>query len=358
MPYWFISVDDQAITTNDLKIIKMLSAKLRAHFSGQTYEEFRCSFAEELGLPSEWIAWRRVHLLSGVESYAFDCCVNSCCAFLGKHKERLTCLFCSEKRFNSKGLPRKVFHYTPLIPQLQALFRNPELVAKLGYRSRADADYAPELVRDVFDGAHYRALLGKQVHAGKPYCFFDDHRDLALGLSLDGFSLFKRRRQGHSTAWPLILVNYNLTPEIRTHLEHILCVGVIPGPRQFKDLNSFLIPLLEELQQLESGADAFDVSAPRSEQHFCLRAFLILAFGDIPAISKLLGIKGHNAVCPCRTCGIVGVTDNRPQSHVRYVPMTLPGEDEYNDPYDLPMRTDQTFSDQLSEMEATCTKAA
>ncbi|KAF8600751.1 hypothetical protein BDV93DRAFT_403113, partial [Ceratobasidium sp. AG-I] len=91
---------------------------------------------------------------------------------------------------------------------------------------------------------------------------------------------------------------------------------------------------------------------------FSLRAFLILAFGDIPAISKLLAIKGHRRICPCRTCRIHGVTDGEEGSHSYYVPMTLPGEKEYNDPWALPMQSPQTFSDQLAEMEATRTKTA
>ncbi|CEL60172.1 hypothetical protein RSOLAG1IB_12317 [Rhizoctonia solani AG-1 IB] len=43
---------NQAISTDDVKIIKMLSAKIRAHFSRQAYNEIRDAFLEELGLPS------------------------------------------------------------------------------------------------------------------------------------------------------------------------------------------------------------------------------------------------------------------------------------------------------------------
>jgi hypothetical protein len=302
----------QAISTEDEQVIKMLSAKLRAHFSSDTYDEIRWGFADEIGLPSEYIAWRRICALSGIKSRAFDCCVGSCCAFLGKYKDHQICPFCKKDRFDAKGKPRKSYHYTPLIPQLQALYQNLSLIDKLRYRSQFKPTSGG--VRDIFDGTHYRSLLNQQLNPDQPYCFFDDPRDLALGLSLDGFPLFKRRRMGHSTAWPLIIINYNLPATIRTHLENVICVGVIPGPKQFKDLSSFLVPLIDELLELESGVQTVDSSAPPFKKEFTLRAFLLLAFGDIPAITKLLGVKGPNAIFPCRTCEIQGITDGLPGS--------------------------------------------
>ncbi|GAB1518684.1 hypothetical protein RhiTH_001748 [Rhizoctonia solani] len=131
---------------------------------------------------------------------------------------------------------------------------------------------------------------------------------------------------------------------------------VIPGPKQFKDLNSFLIPLLEELLELEIGVPTKDCSAAPLQQWFKLRAFLVLAFGDIPALSKLLGVKGHNAFAPCHTCQIHGVQG--PNSHVYYVPITQPGGEDYWDIEDLPMRTPELFESHLAEIEASSTKTA
>jgi NTP pyrophosphatase (non-canonical NTP hydrolase) len=84
---------------------------------------------------------------------------------------------------------------------------------------------------------------------------------------------------------------------------------VIPGPKQCKDLNSFLIPLIEELLELAEGVESSKVACDADDDNeaeaggrFWLRAFLILLFGDIPAVAKLLAMKGHNAVVPCRAC--------------------------------------------------------
>ncbi|KAG2340054.1 hypothetical protein BDR05DRAFT_861324, partial [Suillus weaverae] len=74
------------------------------------------------------------------------------------------------------------------------------------------------------------------------------------------------------------------------HLENILCVGVIPGPHQPKDLVSFICPLDHELTELANGIQTFDAS---DETNFYLHAYNIFKNGDILAIEKLLNIKGH-----------------------------------------------------------------
>lgn len=46
----------------------------------------------------------------------------------------------------------------------------------------------------------------------------------------------------------------------------------------------------------------FEVIDPISNESFNYRAHLILFQGDIPAITKLMGAKGHNSKRPCRYC--------------------------------------------------------
>ena len=84
-----------------------------------------------------------------------------------------------------------------------------------------------------------------------------------------------------------------------------------------KDVDSFLIPLYDELTRLSEGVDG--VLDPTAEEFFVLRAYLILLFGNIPAISKLLMMKGHNGYCPCRYCEIRGM--QAPGEKVNYFPL-------------------------------------
>lgn len=311
-----------------------------------------------MNIPSEFIAWRRLRILSGLETHAYDCCVNSCCCYVGKNKDLTTCPHCKEPRYNSRNKPQRVYHYTPLIPQLRGLFASRDMAEKLRYRSTLESKYDPNVIQDVFDGAHYRSLRTTQVTPDDPYCFFDYPEDIALSLSTDGFTLFKRRRRGYSTAWPIILINNNLSPKIRTRLENIICVGVIPGPRQCKDLNSFLIPLLDELLELEGGVLATGVAPDGESCVLVFHAFIILIFGDIPAVTKLLAMKGTNAFSPCRACYIEGFLYQAGRTSVYYVPLVHPDEEAEWDSNNLPMRTHAQFLEHISEIEAAPTKRA
>ena len=76
-----------------------------------------------------------------------------------------------------------------------------------------------------------------------------------------------------------------------------------PGRRAPPDLDSFLFPLIKELQQLRNGVPAYD---SHTQSSFLLKAHLVLTTGDTPAISKIYHLSGHNAIYPCRLCKIKG----------------------------------------------------
>ena len=82
---------------------------------------------------------------------------------------------------------------------------------------------------------------------------------------------------------------------------NLICVGVIPGPRQPKDIASFLTPLDDELADLARGVPTFDVT---TRKMFQLHAYLLFKLGDIIAVEKFMKIKGHNGIFPCRSCNI------------------------------------------------------
>ncbi|CAE6386878.1 unnamed protein product [Rhizoctonia solani] len=387
---WLRTMYNIEPSKDEHNLLQFLASRLRTHFSRQTYDDLRYGACADLNLPSEFIAWRRLRLLSGLEMRSYDMCINSCCCFLGKYAEAQSCKFCNAPRFNSAGKARRTFQYTPLIPQLRALFLNCDMLIKLRYRLLAEGQYRPGIIQDIFDAEHYRRLRQTILDEATGYRFFGNDNDLPLGLSTDGLSLFKQARHGQSTAWPIIIINYGLHPSIRTRLENVICVGVIPGPQQCKDLNSFLVPLVEELLELEKGvitlkvspSNPVDAPAPQANapalrddtpppseggsatpdephaSHILLRAFLIIIFGDIPAISKMLMIKGHNAVSPCRFCYIQGVLCRLAKSSVYYVPLARPGDPPvFVSPNQLVPRTHELFLAHYDALEAAPTQA-
>ena len=237
------------------------------------------------------------------------------------------------------------FQHLPVGPRLQAMFLNDDLIKLLDYRTTFTAAEHSDSVSDVFDGKLYRDLCMRFVRIDNQtfdHKYFGEKRDIALGLSLDGFPIFNKR---NLSAWPVILLNFNLPPDIRTHLIHVLCYGIIPSPKAVKDLDSFLYPLHCELETLAKGITTLDL---RSREVFLLHAFLILVFGDMPAIAKAMRMKGHNGFCPCRSCEIHGI--RYPFGSVYYVPLgRFDGEDSY-DARSLPKRTHERFLDQAEQV--------
>ena len=235
------------------------------------------------------------------------------------------------------------FQHLPVGPRLQAMFLNEDVIKLLDYRTTRTPGEHTGSVSDVFDGKLYRELCKQFVRVdGQTFDhkYFEDKHDIALGLSLDGFPIFNKR---NLSAWPVILINFSLPPDIRTHLVHLLCYGVIPSPKAVRDMDSFLHPLYRELEKLAQGITSLDL---RSRELFLLRAFLILIFGDMPAIAKVLRMKGHNGLCPCRFCEIWGVRSGS----VYYVPLArFNGEASYN-AEDLKKRTHKRFLDQAEEV--------
>ncbi|KAF8751525.1 Transposase family tnp2 [Rhizoctonia solani] len=306
------------LNPGDRKLLELLATRLRTCFSRSTWNDLRLGVCADYNIPSEFIAWRRLRILAGLDTKTYHCCINSCVCYIGRFDDLQACPFCRERRLNANRKPRRVFHYTPLIPQLRALYQDAAMAAKLRYRDEADQGPEPGVIHDVFDGQDYRRLRATPVNPPGGYHFFDNPEDLALGLSTDGVTLFKRHRRGLSTAWPIILINYNLHPRYRTKLDNIICVGVIPGPTQCKDINSFLTPLLNELLELEAG-DTMD--APPAKPVTC-RVILAPLRGP-PSITSL----------------------RRPttQSH---------------SPFELPMRSHAEFLGDLEVIEAAPTRVA
>lgn len=317
----------------------------------------RHSFGDRIRLNSDWVLLYRIARLSGVCPKWFECCPNSCICYLGEFKDSDTCPECNEPRYSPAGRPRRYFCYIPLIARLQAYFQSLRLIELLQYRSQFV--HTSDTIHDIFSSAHYQHL--RQTHVvvdGQtlPHRHFSDPRDIAFSLCVDSYLLFQRRRSGPS-ATPILLQNFNLPPEIRTHLEHLICVAVIGGPKQPKRLDTYLIPFEDECAQLAHGVHTYDAL---TRHFFPLHAYCIFCSGDILAIQKLLNIRGVNAWVPCRSCRIRGV--HMPGQTNYYYPLRHPapepGDDspvQEWDPLNLPKRDHDGMLAATEEMRAAAT---
>jgi hypothetical protein len=91
---------------------------------------------------------------------------------------------------------------------------------------------------------------------------------------------------------------------------------------------------MDELLELAVGVPTYDALL---HSFFSLYAYLITAFGDIPAISMLMHMKGHNSLSPCRMCTIKGIQMPNLQNKMLYMPLSCCNHPEPTDidEYDL-----------------------
>src|SRR5271169_516685 len=342
---------DNKLSEEDVNLILKYTLKVEDHLTERTFRRLERTYPNEHH-DSLKATKKRIQFLSGFKPIHYSCCVNSCVCYTGYYEHHTKCPNpeCGEDRYKANGKPRKYFNYHPLIPRLIALYRNPEYAEKMRYR--ANYEHVPGETQDVFDGTHYQTLLKTIVPSddeNRPFFYFSDPRDIAIGISTDGFAPFKRRRQ---TCWPIIAIIYNLAPELRFLKPHRLDLGTIPGPKKPWDADSFLWPIVEEFSKLAISVKAWDVS---TMSYFILRAYLILLFGDIPAIALLMRMKGPNGISPCRTCKIKGVREPSSGSTTHYVPLrrdTCVGADPpYYDASELPIRTHDEFIEQADAVQ-------
>ena len=103
------------ISDEDLSTLCAFALKVKSFMPTRTYSMLAHTFPKE---PPPSLARAHAHAtaLSGVEPTLFDCCVNSCCCYVGPYIDDQHCHFCNEPRFDSRGRPCSQFTYVPLLP--------------------------------------------------------------------------------------------------------------------------------------------------------------------------------------------------------------------------------------------------
>ncbi|TFK95993.1 hypothetical protein BDV98DRAFT_614504 [Pterulicium gracile] len=117
--------------------------------------------------------------------------------------------------------------------------------------------------------------------------------------------------------------------------------------------------MYEELVQLVHGVQAYE----RARDFIvALRAYLILIFGDMPAVAGIMRIKGPAAVHPCRVCSIPGIRDTSNGKNTSYYTPLHRANNIYEFE-DLPIRTHEQFvkqskwvADGRKKSNAECTR--
>ena len=250
---------------------------------------------------------KAIQSLTGVAHTSYDVCVNNCICF-ADCPDQINCLSCGEARYHrvaQKDTARKTFDYIAVQHRLRLLYSDPKMAQQLkSYRKRLEESAEGNVVRDFWDAKLCAELKKKGV--------LNDPRSLAFYFSTDGVFLFRKGRQ--HTVHPLLLINYNLHPELRFRKENIICLGIIPGPKKPKHLLSFLRPVIDEFKELAAGVPAIDGSIPAENpllRSFQLHAYICVVGADMPARDALMGLAGYNARHYCNYCTVRGVYSDK-----------------------------------------------
>ncbi|KEP45905.1 transposase family Tnp2 protein [Rhizoctonia solani 123E] len=355
----------ETLTEEEVSSFKMAAIQLFGHISERDYECIRYSFKQHIRLMSIYRVHKRLSQLSGINPITVDCCTNICHAFTGRYADEEVCSTCQHPCFDSNRKPFKVFEYLPTTPRFQGYYNNPDMVKAMRYRH--DYIREPGKVDDYIDSTLYSDLRNTKIvvdGVGLGVNFLNRRRDIAYMVMLDGVNIFEKGMDKSATCWPIMAQNMNLPASERVKLRNIIPLGIIPGPFQPKDFDSFLEPFVDEALEQARGVETYDATTGTK---FTLRAHPIIITGDMQAIKHITQMKGPNGKRPCRACEMNGVHHTCRKSY--YVPLTnpidkpdaipddrldpdaKPGELTGYDPLDLPLRTAHRINKQLDKID-------
>ncbi|KAG7098203.1 hypothetical protein E1B28_000171 [Marasmius oreades] len=216
-------------------------------------------------------------------------------AFTGPYSGLEECGYCGEARYKAAGslVPRRHFTTLPLGPQLQALWRHPESVAKIRERlARTEtllaerASGGVKLFDDIYCGSEYLDL----VASGQ---LKED--DMLIAISMDGAQLY---RDKDSDTWFGIATILNFPGEIRHKKEHVLPLFTIGGPNAPKDYDSFLFPTFAHLSACQSSG--IRIWNAETRMPFVSHPWFAFGMADTVGMAELSGSVGHHGRNGCR----------------------------------------------------------
>ena len=299
---------------------------------------------------SPYKAWKTItanvcHHDTHDESYLYECvteyavCPGHMCFV---YEEDQICSECGSPRPEVGSAGSQKLSYIPLLPRIEAMVAQAEHCKQL-YKYRESVHPRPQgQIRDFYDTEAYRRLC--RIHGGEE----NVKNDIFISVSTDGFQAFKRKAY---EVWPLIGIIFNLLPNLRFVVKNVLPLAFVPGPHEPTNLQSFLKPLIRELEDLNRNGglplEFHDGTARR------VRVHLLWFTGDLPAVKKCSGVKGHNGKRPCRFCLIEGMWSmvHRHNYYPSRCSCEGGGMEERFSPSHLPLRTVEHTLQTLDDIE-------
>jgi len=216
------------------------------------------------------------------------CCPNGCMAFLHLDTEVRTCVHCGSVIFKAGNIPALTTPYRPITPWLRLMLADRQMSACIKEsmshaRQRAAAPL--QQYRDVYDSATFRDLCRRKI--------IDSDYDILLGVGVDGYDAFE---QTGAKGVIVMVTVLSLPAGMRSQLVCLLPVLITPGPGEPVDLDSFLMPLMAELNSLAEGVEGVRVHGQLDT--IKLRAVLLRLSTDMVGGDKITHMTGHSGRVP------------------------------------------------------------
>ncbi|XP_074343011.1 uncharacterized protein LOC141680785 [Apium graveolens] len=283
-------------------LVKLFNLKVKHGMSDSCFSDVLLLIGDLLpegnNIPSSFSEAKKTLCALEMGYEKIHACPNNCLLYRGQiNEDETTCRMCKASRWElnkkgeeQEGVPAKVLWYFPLIPRIRNLFNTPQITKDMTWH---DTERQKDgKMRHPADSETW-----KDVDKEWPD-FASDSRNLRLALSSDGFNPFRGNRTDYSS-WPVLLSIYNLPPWLCMKRRYIMLCLLISGPTEpGNDIDVFLQPLIEDLQQLWLGKQVYDAYKRDS---FLLRGILLWTISYYPALGNLSGnvIKGYNACTVC-----------------------------------------------------------
>lgn len=173
--------------------------------------------------------------------------------------------------------PYLTYCYLSIETSLQAMLLRPSFLTECNkWRTRTVKN---NVLQDIYDGRLWDEF---QVHDGLP--FLSCPLSFAFTINLDWFQPFKHSTYSIGAIYMTVL---NLPRNLRNKQENVLLVGLLPGPSEPSNINGFLEPLVNELNEFWQGKE---LKIYNELDKMLVRCALLCASCDLPAGRKLCGL--------------------------------------------------------------------
>ena len=156
------------------------------------------------------------------------------------------------------------------------------------WRKRS-SKFPTDFLGDVYEGQVWKSL---NVVEKRPFLVLPNN--LCLCLNVDWFNPYDETPYSAGAIYLTIL---NLPRTEWYKLENINLVGIMLGPHEPKNCNSFLKPMVDDFKTLYEG-----VNMNSGSTLCCVRAMLVCMSCDLPATRKVCGFQNFNVRLGCSKC--------------------------------------------------------